>query len=38
MENMMENLENGGTISEESQGNNGAQQMFETSERLGEVL
>ena len=38
MENMMKNLENGGTVSEESQGNNGAQQMFETSERLGEVL
>ena len=38
MENMMENLENGGTISEESQGNKGAQQMFETSERLGAVI
>tara|TARA_R110002050_G_scaffold171569_2_gene303639 strand:- start:389 stop:874 length:486 start_codon:yes stop_codon:yes gene_type:complete len=38
MENMMENLENGGTISEESQGKNGAQQMFETSQRLGEVV
>ena len=38
MENMMKNLENGGTVSEESQGNNGAQQMFETSERLGEIL
>ena len=38
MENMMENLENGGTVSEESQGNNGAQQMFETSQRLGEVV
>jgi len=38
MENMMENLENGGTVSEESQGNKGAQQMFETSERIGEVI
>jgi hypothetical protein len=38
MENMMVNLEKGGTISEESQGNIGAQQMFETSERLGEVI
>ena len=38
MENMMKNLENGGTVSEESQGNKGAQQMFETSERLGAVL
>ena len=37
MENMMKNLENGGTVSEESQGNKGAQQMFETSERLGAV-
>ena len=38
MENMMKNLENGGTVSEESQGNKGAQQMFETSERLGAVI
>ena len=38
MENMMENLENGGTISEESQGNKGAQQMFKTSERLGAII
>jgi len=38
MENMMENLENGGTVSEESQGNKGAQQMFKTSERLGAVI
>ena len=38
MENMMENLENGGTVSEESQGNKGAQQMFETSERLGAII
>ena len=38
MENMMKNLENGGTVSEQSQGNKGAQQMFETSERIGEVI
>ena len=38
MENMMENLENGGTVSEESQGNKGAQNMFKTSERLGAVI
>jgi hypothetical protein len=38
MENMMVNLEKGGTVSEESQGNAGAQQMFNTSERLGEVI
>jgi hypothetical protein len=38
MENMMVNLEKGGTVSEESQGNAGAQQMFNTSQRLGEVL
>ena len=38
MENMMKNLENGGTVSEESQGNIGAQQMFKTSQRLGEVV
>ena len=38
MENMMNNLEKGGTVSEESQGNAGAQQMFNTSERLGEVI
>jgi hypothetical protein len=38
MENMMKHLEKGGTISEESQGNIGAQQMFNTSERLGEVI
>jgi len=38
MENMMVNLEKGGTVSEESQGNAGAQQMFDTSERLGEVI
>jgi hypothetical protein len=38
MENMMKNLENGGTISKESQGNKGAQNMFKTSERLGAVI
>jgi len=37
MENMMKNLEAGGQVSEESQGMQGAQQMFETSERLSEV-
>ena len=38
MENMMKNLENGGTVSEESQGNTGAQEMFSVSERIGEVI
>ena len=38
MENMMKNLEQGGQVSEESQGMSGAQQMFETSERLSEVV
>jgi len=38
MENMMKNLENGGTVSEESQGNTGAQDMFSVSERIGEVI
>jgi hypothetical protein len=38
MENMMKNLEAGGQVSEESQGMQGAQQMFETSERLSEVM
>jgi hypothetical protein len=37
MENVMKNLEGGGQISEESQGQ-GAQEMFETSERLSEVV
>jgi hypothetical protein len=37
MENVMKNLEGGGKISEESQGQ-GAQEMFETSERLSEVV
>ena len=38
MENVMKNLEQGGKISEESQGNTGAQEMFSVSERIGEVL
>ena len=38
MENMMKNLEKGGRISEESQGNTGAQEMFSVSERIGEVI
>jgi hypothetical protein len=37
MENVMKNLEAGGKVSEESQGE-GAQGMFETSERLSEVV
>ena len=38
MENVMENLEQGGQISEESQGLTGAQEMFGVSERLSEVV
>ena len=38
MENVMENLEQGGQISEESQGLAGAQEMFGVSERLSEVV
>ena len=38
MYNMMKNLENGGDVSEESQGLEGARQMFQTSQRLEEVL
>ena len=38
MENMMENLEAGGEVSEESQGLEGARAMFATQKRLGEVL
>ena len=34
----MKNLEAGGRVSEESQGMGGAQQMFEVSERLSEVI
>ena len=38
MYNMMKNLESGGDVSEESQGLDGAKQMFQTSQRLGEVI
>jgi hypothetical protein len=38
MENVMKNLEEGGQISEESQGLSGAQEMFDVSERLSEVV
>ncbi len=38
MENMMKHLEAGGQVSEESQGMGGARDMFETSERLSEVI
>ena len=38
MENMMKNLENGGRVSEKSQGNTGAQDMFSVSERIGDVI
>ena len=38
MENMMENLEAGGKVSEASQGLSGAREMFATQQRLGEVL
>ena len=38
MQNVMKNLEAGGKISEESQGLEGAQDMFEISERLSEVV
>ena len=38
MENVMKNLEAGGQISEESQGMRGAQEMFDVSERLSEVV
>ena len=38
MYNMMKNLESGGDISEESQGLEGARKMFQTSQRLEEVL
>jgi hypothetical protein len=38
MENVMENLEQGGQISEESQGLAGAREMFDVSERLSEVV
>ena len=38
MENMMKHLEQGGQVSEESQGMQGARDMFETSERLSGVI
>ena len=38
MYNMMKNLEAGGEVSEESQGLEGAREMFQTSQRLEEVL
>ena len=38
MYNMMKNLEAGGEVSEESQGLEGARKMFQTSQRLEEVL
>ena len=38
MENMMRHLEQGGQVSEESQGMAGARDMFATSERLSEVI
>ena len=38
MYNMMKNLEAGGDVSEESQGLEGARSMFQTSQRLEEVL
>jgi curved DNA-binding protein CbpA len=38
MYNMMKNLESGGDVSEDSQGLEGARKMFQTSQRLEEVL
>jgi hypothetical protein len=38
MENVMKHLEGGGQMSQESQGMGGAREMFETSERLSEVI
>ena len=38
MYNMMKNLESGGEVSEESQGLEGARKMFQTSQRIEEVL
>ena len=38
MYNMMKNLEDGGDVSEESQGLEGARNMFQTAQRLEEVL
>jgi len=38
MENVMENLEEGGQVSQESQGLEGARDMFATAQRLEGVL
>ena len=38
MYNMMKNLESGGEVSEESQGLDGAREMFQTAQRLEEVI
>jgi len=38
MYNIMKNLEAGGDISQETQGLDGAREMFQTSQRLEEVL
>ena len=38
MYNMMKNLESGGDVSQESQGLEGAREMFKTSQRLEEVI
>ena len=38
MENVMKNLEQGGQMSEESQGMQGARDMFQTSQRLGDIV
>jgi len=38
MENMMNHLEQGGQVSEESQGMQGARDMFATSQRLGDIV
>ena len=38
MENMMKHLEQGGQVSDESQGMQGARDMFATSQRLSEVI
>ena len=38
MDNMMKSRESGGGVSEESQGLEGARDMFQTSQRLEEVL
>ena len=38
MYNMMRNLESGGEVSEESQGLQGAREMFQKAQRLEEVI